>query len=121
MSNIHKRMLLFLIGCMGTRFGLTLLAYLYRNNITVMKIFGALALIPAIGFTVIYLGGFRKTGAEVFGEQIWWNMLRPIHALLFFLFAFTALNGLNNAWMFLLLDTLIGLGSFIAHHWLYIL
>ncbi len=79
---------------------------------------GWLALIPAIGFMYIYVTGIRQTGPEVFGNKIWWNNLRPIHALFYFLFAYNAINGNKNAWIYLLVDVLFGLASFLAHHFL---
>jgi hypothetical protein len=114
MNNIHKRFLLFLIGCIGTRF---YFVYLAKNsNITLLKNMGYLGLLPAIGFTYIYLTGSRETGPEVFGDKIWWNNLRPIHALLYFLFSYNAINGNKNAWIYLLIDVLIGLNSFLLFH-----
>mgnify|MGYP001558604715 FL=1 len=77
---------------------------------------GKLAIIPAIGFLLIYFGNLRKTGAEVFGEKIWWNNLRPLHGLLWGLFAYYAMQNNNDAWKILLLDTLIGLFSFSKFH-----
>ena len=114
MNTIQKRFLLFLIGCIGTR---SLLVYLAKNaNKTYLMYLGYLAILPAIGFLYIFFSGARKTGAEVFGEKIWWNNLRPIHSLLYFLFAYNAINGNNNAWMYLLIDVIIGLISFLGHH-----
>ena len=78
---------------------------------------GALALIPAIGFFTIYFGKLRKTGAEVFGERIWWNDLRPVHGFLYALFAILALQRNTKAWIVLLVDVAIGLTAFIMHHW----
>jgi len=78
---------------------------------------GALAVIPAIGFLTIYFGGLRKTGAEVFGERIWWNDLRPVHGFLYALFAILALQRNRLAWIVLLVDVLIGLTAFIMYHW----
>ena len=78
---------------------------------------GYLALLPAIGFTYIYLTGSRKTGGEVFGGKIWWNNLRPLHAFLYFLFAYNAINGNKNAWIFLLIDVIVGLISFVSFHY----
>ncbi len=81
MNDMMKRFLLFLIGCIGTRSGLVVLA---KNiNKEYLKYMGYLALIPAIGFTYIFLSGSRKTGAEVMGDKIWWNNLRPFHALMY--------------------------------------
>lgn len=114
MNTIQKRFLLFLIGCIGTR---SLFVYLAKNaSKQYLMYMGYLALLPAIGFLYIYLTGARKTGAEVFGEKIWWNDLRPIHSLLYFLFAYNAINGTEMAWVYLLIDVIIGLVSFLGHH-----
>ena len=113
-KNLQKRFLLFLVGCIGTR---ALLVYIAKNaNTRLLKYLGYLALLPAIGFIYIYLTDARQTGAEVFGDKIWWNMLRPIHGLLYFLFAYNAINGNTNAWIYLLIDVLFGLASFLIHH-----
>ena len=114
MNDIQKRFLLFLIGCIGTR---SLLVYLAKNaKHKYLKAIGYLALLPAMGFLYIYLSGSRKKGAEVFGEKIWWNDLRPIHSLLYFLFAYNAINGCYTSWIYLFIDVIIGLGSFLFFH-----
>ncbi len=114
MNNIQKRFLLFLIGCIGSR---SLLVYLAKTSSnTFLRYMGLIALVPAIGFFYIYLTGSRKTGPEVFGDQIWWNNLRPIHGTLYFLFAYNAIIGNRNAWIYLLVDVLIGLVSFLQFH-----
>jgi len=117
MTDIQKRFALFLIGCIGVR---SLLAYTAKNvNDTYLKYMGYVALLPAIGFLYIYITGSRKTGAEVFGGKIWWNNLRPLHALLYFLFAYYAINGDRGAWIFLFIDVCIGLISFLTYHLLF--
>ena len=114
MNDIQKRFLLFLIGCIGTR---SLLVYLAKNaKHKYLKALGYLALLPAMGFLYIYLSGSRKKGVEVFGEKIWWNDLRPIHSLLYFLFAYNAINGSSTSWIYLFIDVIIGLGSFLFFH-----
>lgn len=116
MNNIQKRFLLFLIGCIGSR---SFLVYLAKNlPEKIVQIMGFIALIPACGFTYIYLTGTRSTGAEVFGDKIWWNDLRPIHAILYFLFAYMAINMHRMAWVVLLIDVFIGLGAFLTYHYL---
>ena len=115
MNTIQKRFLLFLIGCIGIR---TLFVYLAKKaNTTYLMYMGYLALLPAIGFIYLYLTGTRKTGPEVFGDKIWWNDLRPIHGLLYLLFAYNAINGNKNAWIYLLVDVIVGLTSFIWFHY----
>ena len=79
---------------------------------------GILALIPAIGFITIYLLDLRKKGAEVFESKIWWNDLRPIHGILYLLFAIYAIKKEQNyAWIPLLIDVTIGLTAFLYYHY----
>ena len=73
---------------------------------------GYLALLPAVGFMYIYLTGSRTTGPEVFGEKIWWNSIRPVHSLFYFLFAYSAVKGIRGAWIYLWMDVLFGLSMF---------
>ena len=114
MNDIQKRFLLFIIGCIGTR---SLFVYVAKNaGPKYLPLLGYLALLPAIGFMYIYLTGSRQTGAEVFGGKIWWNYLRPLHSLLYLLFAYNAIIGNNKAWMYLLVDVIIGLVSFFIFH-----
>lgn len=115
MNTIQKRFLLFLIGCIGTRSFLVYLAFI--TNKTFLRIMGYLALMPAIGFFYIYFTGTRQTGAEVFGDKIWWNRLRPIHGTLYILFAYNAIIGNSNAYKYLLVDVLIGLTGFLIFHY----
>jgi hypothetical protein len=116
MNNLQKRFLLFLIGCIGTR---TAIVFIAKNATEkYLKYLGYLALLPAIGFIYLFLTGTRKTGAEVFGDKIWWNDLRPIHSLLYFLFAYNAIYGNKNAWKYLLADVIIGLISFLYFHYM---
>lgn len=116
MNTLHKRFLLFLIGCIGTRL---LLVYTAKNiRIDLLKYMGYLLLIPAFGFMYIYITDIRQTGPEVFGAKIWWNHLRPIHGLFYFLFSYNAIKGNQNAWIYLLIDVLFGLVSFLSHHFI---
>jgi hypothetical protein len=115
MNNIQKRFILFLFGCIGTR---SLLVYLAKTtNKTYLMYMGYLALLPAIGFFYLYLTGSRETGTEVFGDKIWWNNIRPIHGILYLLFAYNAIIGNQNAWIYLLVDVLFGLASFLIFHY----
>ncbi len=110
----NLRVPIFLIGCLGAR---TAIAYL-------VKIFGPghrllialLLALPAIGFTFIYLLGLRRTGGEVFGDKIWWNSLRPFHALMYFVAAAAVYLRNKNAYLLILLDTLVGLVAFCRFH-----
>lgn len=116
MNTIQKRFLLFLFGCIGTR---SLFVYLAKTlPDKYLQIMGYIALIPAIGFIYIFLTGVRQRGFEVFGDEIWWNNLRPIHSFLYFCFAYFAISGKSDiAWKILFFDVLLGLIFFLIHHY----
>ena len=115
MNNIQKRFVLFLVGCIGIR---TLLVYVAKKTTPqYLQYIGYGATIPAISFLLLYISNSRTTGAEVFGGKIWWNNLRPLHSLLYGLFAFSAINKKKYSWIYLLVDVIIGLLSFILHHY----
>ena len=113
-TDIQKRFLLFLVGCIGVRMLLVYIAKQASTNL--LSIMGYVALLPAIGFAYIFMTNSRQTGAEVFGEKIWWNHLRPVHALLYGLFAFSAITKNKHAWKFLGVDVLLGVIAFLHHH-----
>jgi len=114
LNTIQKRFLLFLIGCIGVR---TLFVYVAKTlQPKTLQLLGYLALLPSIGFLYIYLTDSRKTGGEVFGSKIWWNSLRPLHSLLYALFAYFAIIKNKKAWRFLAADVLIGLVAFLSYH-----
>ena len=114
-SNKKRSVLLFLLGCIGTR---TLLVYL--SSIATpeyLKYMGIIAGIISVGFMTIYLTGSRKTGIEVNGGEIWWNDLRPVHSILYGMFAYAAIKNKSYSWIFLLIDVCIGLMSYILHYY----
>jgi len=115
MNSIQKRFLLFLVGCIGMRSLFVIIAK--KIDTEYLKYMGYLALLPAIGFIYIYLTGSRQTGGETFGDKIWWNNLRPIHSLVYFLFAYNAIIGNKNSWLYLLFDVVFGLTSFLIFHY----
>lgn len=78
---------------------------------------GLIALGPMLGFLYIYFTKSRNTGAEVFGGKIWWNFMRPIHALLYLTFSVLAFQKSNFAWIPLLIDVVIGLLAFLNYHY----
>jgi len=113
-NNIQKRFLLFLLGCIPTRILLVILSM----NKRLLPIMGYFALIISIGFFYLYFSGSRKTGPEVFGDKIWWNSLRPIHGILYFLFFINATIYHNPlSYLYLLVDVILGLSSFVIYHY----
>lgn len=111
MNVIYKRNLLFLFGCIGSRLTITYISYVLSNHPDLAKI-GYVAMLPAIGFIIIYLFGLRKTGVEVSGGVIWWNNLRPLHGVLLGIFSYMAINKNKESWRILFADTLLGLSAF---------
>ena len=110
-TDLQKRALLFWIGCMGTRLGFVWLAKTYTDLLPYM---GAIALVIALGFLTIYFGGLRKTGPETFGQNIWWNSLRPAHALLYTTFAYYAFQKNSDAASLVLgIDVALGAAAWI--------
>lgn len=104
-----KRQVAFWVGCIGIRTIFAYLAYIASNKY--LRIMGAIAIVPAIGFFVIYFGGLRKTGIEVApgGGEIWWSSLRPVHGFLYLVFSVMAIwKQSRYAWVALALDVLIG-------------
>lgn len=115
MNTTQKRFLWFLLACIPARL---LIAWIAKKTpASELRYLGLLALLPAAGFTLIYLTGSRRTGAETFGEEIWWNDLRPIHAGMYGWFAYLAYSQNEWAYMVLFLDALIGVASFLTHHY----
>jgi hypothetical protein len=114
MNTIQKRFLLFLLGCIPTRLAFV---YLAKNiSLKYLPLLGYLALFPAIGFVYLFVSGARSSGPETFGDKIWWNNLRPIHALFYFWFAYYAIKGIKEAWTPLFYDVVLGLFSFLIYH-----
>jgi hypothetical protein len=116
MTQLQKRILLFLFGCIGVRSLFVIIAKTINTNY--LNYLGYLALLPAIGFIYIFLTGTRESGPETFGNKIWWNNLRPIHAILYLLFAYNAIIGNKKAWIYLLIDVVFGLISFLIYHYI---
>jgi len=115
MNTIQKRFLAFLLLCIPVRIGFVFIAK--KVDKKYLPYLGYLAILPAIGFAYIYIFGKRKTGGETFGQKIWWNNLRPLHSIIYFIFAYLALKKSNNAYIPLLLDVIIGLISFVIYHY----
>ena len=115
MNSLQKRFLAFLLLCIPVRISFVFISR--KVDKKYLPYLGYLAILPAIGFAYIYIFGKRKTGAETFGQKIWWNHLRPIHALLYALFAYLAINKNKNSHFVLFADVLIGFVSFLYYHY----
>jgi hypothetical protein len=113
MDNKQKSILLFLCGCIPLRL---YLVYLAKNRPEYLPLLGKLAFLIGFGFLYLYFTGKRQTGAEVFGQKIWWTKERIIFGLIYLLFAIHAIKGDKFAWKILLLDPIFGLIIFLLHH-----
>ena len=115
MNIVQKRFMAFLFGCITVR---SLFVWIsYKISPKYLPYLGFLALFPALGFLFIFFGGYRKTGGETFGQKIWWNDLRPIHAALYLCFTYLAINKNKKSFIPLLIDVIIGLIAFLMYHY----
>jgi len=113
MDTLTLRMFLFLFGCIGTRIAFTVLSAYSTEGF--LQFLGLIALLPVIGWFYLIFIGKRDTGPEVFGGKIWWQSLRPIHMMLWGLFALLAISKYSKAWVLLAADTTFGLLAFLYH------
>jgi hypothetical protein len=114
MNNIQKRFVFFSI-CILVRTILAFIAYYVNINYTYYLSFPTF--IIGIGFITIYLGNLRTTGREVLGNKIWWNQLRPIHAINYLVFAYLAYRKNKKAYVPLAIDVIIGIVAFLIFHY----
>ncbi len=109
-----QRALLFLIGCIGFR---SLLAYVAATIMPAhLPYLAFLTMIPVFGWIYILWTGARKTGLETGGEPIWWNRLRPLHAVNYAAFSLFAFAGNEKAFLFLVYDVIIGFFAWIHYY-----
>ena len=116
MNNINKRIMLFVFGCIFLR--VLMVYHIKHTDPDILPAYAAIGLMLSIGWTFIYLTDSRKSGPEVFGDRIWWNDLRPVHASLYFLSSIYALNKSPYSYIPLGIDAGIGMSSFLIHHYL---
>ena len=104
MANI-KIILLFLIGCMGSR-----LFLIFMKD----KIFGYIEIVIGLSFMYIFLTNSREYGLETFGDKIWWNKLRPIHGILYLISGILILTD-KHSYYPLTIDIIIGFSAYLYH------
>ncbi len=110
---MHK--LGFLIGCIGARLALAYALSVANGNL--LKILSVVVGAMSIGFFAIWTFGWRKTGLETDGKPIWWNHLRPLHAVAYGIASVLAWMGLGVwAGCIIAVDALVGLAAFVHHH-----
>lgn len=115
MKASDKSALLFILGCIPARVAL---AYVAKTHTEWLRPLAAVALAIGLGFLFIYFTDARKSGAETFGQPIWWNDLRPLHGALYLAFATAAMAGRKDAWVILTIDVMVGAAAFVHHHYI---
>ena len=81
---------------------------------------GIFYLLCALSITYIFIFGSERADAQLewLGEKkIWWNNLRPVHGLIWFIFSISALAKYKYSWAVLGFDTIFGLVAWILHTW----
>jgi len=116
-----KRTSLFLLGCMGVRLSIAFAAWKWQTTSSPnLQYLIYAALLLTAGWMIIWGFRLRSTGMEAADAdqkegEIWWDDSRPIHAVLYLMFAIAACNNVPYAWSFLLLDAIFGLVQWIRH------
>jgi len=116
MTPLQKRLLLFLGGCIPSRLALAMIAK--YSAVYYLPYLSIITLSIALGFIYLYFTGKRKVGIETQGTPIWWMRFRLFHGLMYLLFSLLAFTRNKNAYIVLLVDTLVGLIIFLRHHYL---
>lgn len=126
MNDIQIRFIFFLILCTGTRIIFAIIPQVIKkyNHIYLINqlsnIFIFILYTISIGFTIIYLGKLRSHGIETRGKPIWWNNIRPIHAITYFTAASLLIYKLYDiASVILIIDITFGLAAFTIHHFVH--
>jgi hypothetical protein len=104
--------LLFITACIPLRLAL---AYLAKTQPGILSIMGLGYLVLGIAMMAIYFLNLRPVGTEA-GGRIWWNSIRPLHGILYFIFSYLALTGSSEAWKVLVADVVLGLAAWGFHH-----
>ena len=112
---MEKQLVLFIVGCITVRIAISIIVGILPDK-PLRYLAGPLLMLPAIGFSVIYIFGLRNTGAETMGKPLWWNHMRPIHATLYFMAAILAMGGKNQAAIPLAADVAVGAIASAMHY-----
>jgi hypothetical protein len=117
--NFRERFLLFVFGCFLLRF---LFSLLIKHNVFSEPIlfgFAILSVLLALVWIILFFTNIREYGMETFGDKIWWNSLRPVHAFFWLLFAILIfLQQYSISWIPLCIDSILGLSAFLFFHFL---
>ena len=118
-----KRMLLFLVGCIGMRTLLTVTSIevtKIQNGLLYLKYMGYVAIFISMGFIYLYVNGNKYADNQLSqykDKKLWWKNLRIVHGIMYSLFALFAIQMKSYAWVPLALDTIIGLSVWTFHNY----
>ena len=112
MSQKYKIIFLYLIFCIGTRLFITY--KIKYHNPKYKQYYSIFLLLISLGFIMQYTLKFRKKA--LLGNEIWWDSIRPIHALLYFIGTILVYTENKNAYIPILIDTIIGLFFFTKYY-----
>lgn len=113
----QNSILLFFTICILVRLSLVYFVKNSRSTNNIQRVLLILILASiSIGFLYQHIKGDRKKGA--FGQIAWWSNLRIVHSTLYAISVFLLIMKNKRAYIPLLLDVVIGLLSFINHHYL---
>lgn len=112
MNNI---ILYFFIGCIGARLALTLLAkYINTKYLPYLSI---ITLLIGLGFLKKFIT-YKNNEKGFFGNKVWWNNYRLIHSFFYLTFSVLAFNKYKDAYLILLIDTILGVIFFINKYFI---
>lgn len=109
------KLLFYFFICICVRCACIAGAYFSLPHPVLRLLFVAFYAISGLGSLILFLTKSRKTGA--FRQKIWWDGLRPFHALFFLLSSILIYQ--KNTWfvLILLFDTLMGIVAFSYKHY----
>ena len=103
------------IICVFVRIGFMYLAYLSIQYNKYYKTFSGFYAVLGIGSIYHWIYKYRKKGG--FNQSIWWDYLRPVHAIIY-LYVSYLIYKKNMAFIPLLVaDNLIGLTGHVFYHY----
>lgn len=91
--------------CVALRVFIAYAAYLTYNSVWRYMLV-AFFFAASFGFAYLYITKQRKRGA--FGQEIWWDFLRPIHAFLLFVSGVLLSLKVKETYLVLIVDAFLG-------------
>lgn len=111
---MDKIILFFIFLCFPSRLLLSLLAK--KINPTYLPIMGLFTIFISINFLINFINN-KNYDKGFFGNYVWWNNYRIIHALTYAIFSILAILKFNNAWIILFIDAILGLLFFLNKYY----